>query len=106
MARQIKIDRRYSLGDYKYITLFDEIDVDDTLMYNQDVIDKLRFLQILSMEVAYRKYLKLVLEHPHTSKDIEEGIKALEEIQVRELNTLKDIKPELANKINGINVEE
>ena len=101
MARQLKIDRRYSLGDYKYITLFDEIEIDADLALDNSIINKIRFLQILSMEVAYRKYLRLILEYPHTAKDVEAGIKALEEMQVQELNSLKDISKELSEKVNG-----
>jgi len=106
MARQIKVDRRYSLGDYKYITLFDEIEIGNELMLDQNLVNKVRFVQILSMEVAYRKYLKLILEYPHTAKDIEAGIKALEEMQTQELNSLKDITKELSEKINGKHIDE
>lgn len=101
MSRQMKVDRRYTLGEYKYITLYDEIEVDDLVMFDQNLLNKIRFIQILSLEVAYRKYLKLILEYPHTSKDIEAGIKALEEIQIQELNSLKDIAKEIEEKTNG-----
>jgi len=102
MEREIKIDRRYALGNYKYMTTMDSfIKLGEPFCLDQNLVNTLNFLQILSMEVAYRKYLKLMLEHPHTVDDIEAGIIAVEELQEKELNKLRDITKELSLKING-----
>jgi|SRR3989304_2007405 len=89
MNRSIKMDRRYTLGDYKYITLEDEVtDIPQDLAFSSDFVSSVRFLQLLSFEIAYRKYIQLVAKYPH-SMDIEKAVAALEQLRDEEISKLR-----------------
>lgn len=90
MNRSLRMDRRYYLGEYRWITLEDEIDdIPKDLVFNVDFITKARYLQLISTELAYRKY-KVLVSNVGYGVDLEESIRVLEDIQREELKTLKD----------------
>jgi hypothetical protein len=89
MNGSIKTDRRYTLGDYKYATMEDYVtDIPDYLYFDSNFLSTLRFLQLLSFEIAYRRYVQLVSKFPH-SMDIEQATKELEAIREKELVSIK-----------------
>lgn len=91
MNGSIKTDRRYTLGEYKYTTMEDIIeDIPKELYLNTTFTSTVRFLQLLSFEIAYRKYVELVSKYPHTM-DLSKAIEQLEELRDKELTALKVI---------------
>lgn len=100
MKGTIKTDRRYTLGEYKYTTMEDEIgDISEKLMLDPQFTSTIRFLQLVGFEIAYRKYIKLVSTYPHTAEGLDKAIKELEAIREGELKRLKLI-------INGKSIED
>jgi hypothetical protein len=100
MKGTIKTDRRYTLGEYKYTTMEDEIgDIPDKLLLDPKFSSMVRFLQLVGFEIAYRKYIKLVSTYPHTAEGLDKAIKELEAIREGELKKLKLI-------INGKSIED
>ena len=89
MERIIRTDRRYPLGDYKYITLEDVISgIPDEFVLHPEFTGTVRFMQLVSFEIAYRRYIKLVDSIPY-KLGVDEAIKALEDIRMEELEKLK-----------------
>lgn len=100
MKGTIKTDRRYTLGEYKYTTLEDEIsEIPDKLILDPQFTSLVRYLQLVGFEIAYRKYIKLVSIYPHTAEGLDRAIEELEAIREGELKKLKLI-------INGSSVED
>lgn len=88
MNREIGIKRLYSLGDYKNITFDDVItEVPDEIMFDVELVGQIKYLQLLSMEVAFRRYLKIMEEFPLSAEG--RGVEELEKIRQ---DTIKSIK--------------
>jgi len=103
MEGRIKTDRRYTLGEYKYATMEDEItNIPQELYLNTSFTSSLRFLQMISFEIAYRRYVQLVASYPH-SMDLEKATEALELIREEELIKLKAL---LNGKLHEPHIEE
>lgn len=91
--RTLGIERIYRLGDYENLKVTDNInDLPEELMFKGELINKIRYLQLLNVELASRKYHKLMESMYVFSYD--EQIEALSE---EKLNTLDEIK-QLLNK--------
>jgi hypothetical protein len=90
MNKTIRTDRRYPLGDYRYVTFEDVLEVDGDLALNADFVSSFRYLQLVSFELAYRQYVKLVDALPY-KMNIDEAIKALDKLREHEIKKLKDI---------------
>jgi replication fork clamp-binding protein CrfC len=104
MKGTIKTDRRYTLGEYKYTTLEDEIgDIPEKLMLDPSFTSLVRYLQLIGFEIAYRKYIKLVSTYPHTAEGMEKAIKELEKLRDSELKKLKIIMNGTSIKDDNIN---
>lgn len=89
MERTLRLDRRYTFGDYKYATIFDDIvNVPDELAFNSKFVDTIRYIQFLGFEIAYRRYVKLLIKYPHTVDNIDKVIEELEKIKDDELEKL------------------
>lgn len=81
MNRQIATKRLYSLGDYKNITFDDVItDVPTDLMFDQKLVGQIKFLQLVSVELAYRRYMDLASKVPYNMAP-EEAIDILENMK-------------------------
>lgn len=90
MKRTITTDRLYSLGDYRNIRFIDVIDeIPDKLLLNKDYMGAVKFLQLISIEVAFRHYLKLMEEHPISTEQA--AIEALETIRQTTIESIKAI---------------
>ena len=88
MNRSLGIERVFSLGDYKSIRFSDNIqELPQEVMLNQELVDKIRYLQMLSVDSAYQKYVETMKkygnlpEEERTSFLIEAKINTLEEIK-------------------------
>ena len=60
MQRTLTISRKYQLGNFQNMdigTMF--IDLPEHLMFNQELIEKLFYLQLVTGDKAYRKYFEL-----------------------------------------------
>ena len=81
MKRTLKIDRLYSLGDWKNVRFGDEfVDVPEEYILDTDFIANLRMLQLLGVEILYREYLKL--QHDElVGKDLEGALERLYELR-------------------------
>lgn len=92
MKRNIKLDRRYTLGEFKFMTLEDEVlDIPDDLSFNPEFINRIRFIQLLGFEIAYRRYTKLMIKYPHKLDEIDKVLDELEKLKQEELEQLKVI---------------
>ena len=90
MNRVITTDRLYSLGDYRNIRFIDVIDdIPDELLLNKDFMSATRFLQLVSIEVAFRRYLKLMEDHPISTEQA--AIEALDDIRQQTIESIKTI---------------
>ena len=88
------------LGDYKYTTMEDSIeDVSEVLMLKPEFTSQVRFLQMVGFEIAYRKYIKVMSEYPHTMADLGKALSALEDLRDAEIKKLKII-------MNGKSIED
>ncbi len=92
MNRTLKTERLYPLGDFKNVKFVDEmIDIPEKVCMDENLMSKLRYLQMIDMELAYRQYLDLLKkvgttqleeamrillnEHTTTLQEIEKTIK-------------------------------
>jgi hypothetical protein len=90
MNRTIASKRLYSLGDYKNVTFEDVIEgLPEDVMMNHELVGKLRYLQLIEMEIMLNKYLELY--KTFKNKSPEEIIKLLEETRIQLLDSIKYI---------------
>ena len=60
MHRTLKTERIYNIGNYQNITFGDEFkNIPEEVMLNEDLMLNIRYLQFISMERAFRKYMQL-----------------------------------------------
>jgi hypothetical protein len=82
------MERVFSLGDYKSIRFSDTItDLPQEVMLNQDIVDRIRYLQMISVDLAYQTYvdtyrkLITITEEEKLSFLIEQKINTIDEIK-------------------------
>jgi hypothetical protein len=91
MERNLKYERLFPLGQYVNAKFIDEIiGIPEKVCLNQNLINELRYLQMVDVELAYRTYLKLS-EKAHTL-DLEELAKSLEFLETERKETLVKIE--------------
>lgn len=89
MNRNLHVERLYYLGDYRNIKFYDEInDLPPEIMFNQEIVEKLQFMQFVGVELAFRRYVKLNKTLPESPED---AIAVLEEVRVGALDELKNL---------------
>lgn len=60
MNRSIKVERLYSLGDYKNIKFIDEItDLPEDIATDEEMVGKLSYLQLVGIEKSFYRYYEL-----------------------------------------------
>lgn len=63
MERKIRTRRVYSLAPYNTFETEDEVsDIPDNLMFDNNYIKKIKFLQLVELELQYYRYVELVKE--------------------------------------------
>jgi hypothetical protein len=93
ISRDLKIERTYSLGDYKNIKFTDEINnLPERFITNPKALDTVRYLQFIQTELNFRRYINLAKNFNALTED--EAIEELEKL--REI-TINDIKTLLTN---------
>jgi hypothetical protein len=90
MTRSLSVERTYALAQYQNIKLFDSFNqVPYEFMLNQEMIDKIRYLQLVDLELTYRRYIKLA-EKLH-EYSIDEALVMLETIKIDTMNEIKNL---------------
>lgn len=87
MARHLSLDRTYSLSNYNNLKVFDSIELPDGYEFDQKLVEKIRYLQMIQLELTYRKYI--ILMEDVLKYDTYTAMTHLEELR---LNTLDEIK--------------
>lgn len=94
MNRNLRTERLFSLGDFKNIKFCDEItEIPQELILNKEAMSHLYFYQLLQIEQAFIKYMKLSDELIRLGQ-YEKMLEYIEEL--REQN-FKDILESLKN---------
>lgn len=94
MNRSLTAERTYQVNNFEPVRLSDSInDLPDELALNNDLINKIRYLQFLNIEMNYREYLIIVKKA--NSLPIEEAMAFLEQ---EKATTLEDIKSIIFHK--------
>lgn len=93
MKREIGTERLYSLGDFKNIKFMDIIvEVPQEFITNDGLVNEVRFLQLVSIELAFRRYMRLMEEVP-----LAWGQKSIEALEAIRQDTIKSITSLLEN---------
>jgi len=88
LTRTLKVERLYSLGDYKNIKFTSELyNIPKELAYKKEFMDKINYLMLLDIESNFRKYVEL--SSILNTLKVEEMMHFLEE---ERMNTLDEIK--------------
>jgi len=91
MQRHMRTKRIYFLGDYRNIEFEDQIDeIPAKLAVDDKFTGALRFVQLVNIELAYRKYLQLMSKVPHAMA-LEEAIAELESLRSEALDVIKTL---------------
>ena len=88
MESRIRTRRVYSLAPYN--TFEAEVEttaIPEDLMYNTDYIKKVKFLQLLEIELQYYKYIQLVKELDNVPSE-------------EKMKYLRDLKENVSNELN------
>jgi hypothetical protein len=93
MDRNLSVERTYSLGQYQNIKLYDSISLPEEVVFNIELLGKIRFLQFLQLDIGYRSYVELARNINNLSQD--EIMSYLEETK---LNTIDEIEQLFKNK--------
>lgn len=97
MNRSIRYERLFPMGQYVNVKFTDEInDLPEEVVFNEELMEKLRYLQMVDVEIAYRLYLKLY--EKSKTLDLEEMARTLEFLESEKAETIKAIEPELKLK--------
>ena len=92
MERTLRVKRLYSLGDYRNIEFEDFlVAIPDQLLFDEGFTSEAYYLQLVNVELAYRRYINLAAKYPH-GMAVEEAIKGLEMERENTLKSLKAIK--------------
>jgi len=95
--RDLGIERVYNLGDYKSIRFSDEIhNLPDEVAFNAELVDKIRYLQLVNVELHYRQYLELAKKV--NTFGVEKIAEAMQLLEDEKATTLQDIKTILFKK--------
>lgn len=90
MNRSLAVERVFPLGEFRNIKFHDEInDIPEKVCLNEEVMAKIRYLQMVDVEIAYRDYLRL-MEKANTVKT-EELAKAIEFLETERNSVLEEI---------------
>jgi hypothetical protein len=90
MNRSLKVERIYSLGDYKNIKVTDDInELPEELVLNDKAVGLVRMMQLLQTEKVYQKYVNLggLLK----GKSQEDVFEMIDELESDTMSKLKEI---------------
>ena len=89
MERTLKIERLYPLGQYTNIKFVDEIlNLPDEAIFNVELESKVRYLQMLEVEIAYRDYVNLMkVAETKSEEEVAKFLEEQREATVKEIAT-------------------
>lgn len=88
MIRKSEIDRLYPLGEYRNIRFSDSIDnIPDKLAMDSEFMAAIRYLQMVEIEISYRRYVEL--SKKVGTPTLEEAMKILEDLRVETMGKIK-----------------
>jgi hypothetical protein len=91
MNRSIRYERLFPMGQYVNVKFVDEVnDLPEAICMNEDLMNKIRYLQMVDVELSYRIYLKLY--EKSKTLDIEELAKSMEFLETEREVTIKGIE--------------
>jgi hypothetical protein len=91
MNRSIRYERLFPMGQYVNVKFSDEMnDLPEELCLNEDLMNKVRYLQMVEVELAYRIYLKLY--EKSKTLVLEELAKSMEFLETEKETTINGIK--------------
>jgi hypothetical protein len=98
MNRLAKVERTFFLGQFKNIKITDEIeDIPEYLALNEEVINNIYYMLLLSVESQYRRYQKINKELGEIS--LEDSLALLEEMKGSTMKSIKElISSNMANE--------
>lgn len=60
MRRTVGVERTFAIGDMNFIKPMEQLtEIPEELATNETFINKVRFLQLINLDLTYRKYLAL-----------------------------------------------
>jgi predicted ribosome quality control (RQC) complex YloA/Tae2 family protein len=90
MNRTVGVERTFSIGDFNFIKPQEYLtEIPEELASNSTFINKVRFIQLLNLELTYKKYL--VLRAGIDKLSPEDAIAKLEELKANALDELNQI---------------
>jgi hypothetical protein len=96
MDRKVRIERTFFLGQFKNIKVEDEINgIPEHLALNEEFVNSLYYLLLISVELTYRKYQKLNLELPD---NLEDSLAVLENMKGSTIETIKRLIKDSSNE--------
>ena len=89
MNRSLKVERIYSLGDYKNIKVTDDInELPEEIVLNDKAVGLIRMMQLLQVEKTFQTYLNNQKKFTeHSQEDI---LKILDELESDTMSKLKE----------------
>lgn len=90
LTKTLKVERLYSLGDYKNIKFVSELyNVPKELAFRKEFIDQINYLMLLDVESNFRKYIEL--SSTLSTIKLEDMMQYLEDERINTLDKIKDI---------------
>ena len=90
MKRTVGVERSFKISDFNIVKPTEFLsDIPDKFALNDEFISKVRFIQLLGVELTFRKYLKLKTFVDAIS--LEDAIEFLEEQKAHTIDELKQI---------------
>lgn len=90
MKRTVGVTRDFYISDYNMFKPSEVLsDIPEELAMNEKFVGKVRFIQILNLELAFRKYL--ILKQKLDTFSPMDAISYLEEIKAKQMDELNQI---------------
>jgi len=94
MNRTLKYERKFPMEQYGNVTFTDDIiELPEEVILNQELISKIRYLQMIDVELAYRTYVELYKQSKTLS--VESLARAVEFLEEEKKETMAFIQATL-----------
>jgi hypothetical protein len=90
MKRTVGVERTFSVGDFNFIKPQEHLsDIPEEFLTDEAFINKVRFIQLLNLELTFKKYL--VLKSNMDKLSPEDAIASLEELKTKAMDELNQM---------------
>jgi len=90
MNRSLRVERIYSLGDYKNIKISDDVvDLPEEFVLNDKLVGLIRMMQLCQIEKTFQSYL--AMNKNFLNRGQEEILILLEELESDTMSKLKEL---------------